>query len=189
MKKPPPSEVPILAETEVVLAARQKWQFTGRSRPRFANTPGSNQESVWDYPRPPIVRPVKVTLEVQHQGNVIASSLDGKCVLETAGAPTYYFPPVDVNAGLLQVGSTVSLCEWKGLAESLSINGVDVGWRYIKMYPGYEELHLWVSFYPMMVNCYHDGILAEPQPGGYYGGWVTKGIVGPVKGKPGSEHW
>ena len=30
---------------------------------------------------------------------------------------------------------------------------------------------------------------AVPQPGGYYGGWLTPSIVGPVKGDPGSFGW
>lgn len=30
---------------------------------------------------------------------------------------------------------------------------------------------------------------ATPQPGGFYGGWVTSRIVGPMKGEPGSELW
>ena len=29
----------------------------------------------------------------------------------------------------------------------------------------------------------------RPQPGGFYGGWVTDEIVGPVKGAPQTEHW
>jgi hypothetical protein len=28
-----------------------------------------------------------------------------------------------------------------------------------------------------------------PQPGGFYGGWITKAILGPFKGEPGSEGW
>jgi len=30
---------------------------------------------------------------------------------------------------------------------------------------------------------------ASPQPGGYYSGWLTRRITGPVKGEPGSEGW
>ena len=194
------SEVPLLEETEEILAARRKWQFTGRTRPPFAESSGKHQESVWDYPRPPIIEPVEVLLEVLYKGQIIASSSTGKRVLETAGAPTYYFPPGDVSIDMLRIGSNVSLCEWKGLAETLRIDnsdgtdsdgtdGIDIGWRYTSMFPGYEELHLWVSFYPAAANCYRDGKLVTPQPGGYYGGWVTRDITGPIKGGPGSEQW
>jgi hypothetical protein len=30
---------------------------------------------------------------------------------------------------------------------------------------------------------------ATPQPGRFYGGWVTSRIVGPIKGEPGSHGW
>jgi hypothetical protein len=28
-----------------------------------------------------------------------------------------------------------------------------------------------------------------PQPGGFYGGWATRRIVGPFKGEPGTMWW
>jgi hypothetical protein len=28
-----------------------------------------------------------------------------------------------------------------------------------------------------------------PQPGGFYGGWVTSDIAGPFKGEPGTMGW
>jgi hypothetical protein len=34
-----------------------------------------------------------------------------------------------------------------------------------------------------------DGELVRPQPGGFYGGWVTDDVVGPFKGSPGSSGW
>ena len=30
---------------------------------------------------------------------------------------------------------------------------------------------------------------ATPQPGNFYGGWVTSRVVGPFKGEPGSQGW
>jgi len=29
----------------------------------------------------------------------------------------------------------------------------------------------------------------EAQPGGFYGGWVSGDLVGPIKGEPGSSQW
>ncbi|HSG18487.1 MAG TPA: hypothetical protein VLE70_19495 [Anaerolineae bacterium] len=40
-----------------------------------------------------------------------------------------------------------------------------------------------------MDKCTADGRPATPQPGDYYGGWITPDIVGPFKGEPGSERW
>jgi glucose-6-phosphate dehydrogenase assembly protein OpcA len=34
-----------------------------------------------------------------------------------------------------------------------------------------------------------DGEIVEPQPGSFYGGWITSRIVGPFKGVPGSMGW
>ena len=30
---------------------------------------------------------------------------------------------------------------------------------------------------------------AEPQPGAFYGGWITSDVVGPFKGGPGTMGW
>ena len=30
---------------------------------------------------------------------------------------------------------------------------------------------------------------ARPQPGGFYGGWITSDLAGPFKGEPGTEGW
>ncbi len=29
----------------------------------------------------------------------------------------------------------------------------------------------------------------EPQPGRFYGGWITPEVLGPFKGEPGTGHW
>ena len=34
-----------------------------------------------------------------------------------------------------------------------------------------------------------DGERVVPQPGGFYGGWITADVVGPFKGGPGSWGW
>ena len=40
-----------------------------------------------------------------------------------------------------------------------------------------------------MDRCLVDGELVEPQPGGFYGGWITSAVSGPFKGVPGSTGW
>ena len=40
-----------------IRAARSGWMHTGNRRPPFAHEPSPEQESVWDYPRPPSVAP------------------------------------------------------------------------------------------------------------------------------------
>jgi hypothetical protein len=38
-------------------------------------------------------------------------------------------------------------------------------------------------------RCTVNGEAVTPQPGGFYGGWVTSWITGPFKGIPGSMGW
>jgi hypothetical protein len=40
-----------------------------------------------------------------------------------------------------------------------------------------------------MEACFVDGERVIPQEGDFYGGWVTREIVGPFKGGEGSEGW
>jgi len=175
--------------TPEIRSARSRWQYRGQLRPPFAQYPADTEESVWDYPRPPAVERVHHRLTVRDGTKVIAETSNGRRVLETAGAPTYYFPPGDVFVDLM-IEQRTTLCEWKGRAQSLQVlSHAGAAWRYVELFPEYEGLYLWVSFYPALLACYVDEELASPQPGGYYGGWMTTGIVGPVKGGPGSEGW
>ncbi len=181
--------VPLIELTPEIESARERWQFNGRTRPRFAEEPAEGQESVWDYPRPPVIEEVDALLLVKTNDDVIAQTTRGKRVLETAGAPTYYFHPDDVFVDL-EVEEGSSLCEWKGVAESLAIDGIaGVAWHYVQMFPEFEELYRWVSFYPSKVDCYIGEELVRPQAGAYYGGWVTENLVGPIKGGVGSQNW
>jgi hypothetical protein len=40
-----------------------------------------------------------------------------------------------------------------------------------------------------MEACFVGDVKVEPQPGGFYGGWITPEVVGPFKGGPGSMGW
>jgi hypothetical protein len=46
-----------------------------------------------------------------------------------------------------------------------------------------------VAFNAGALDCRVDGAAVRPQPGGFYGGWITPELVGPFKGEPGSQHW
>ena len=184
----------LLPEDERVIAARTHWQHTGKQRPAFAEATVAGEESVWDFPRPPIAEPVEEEVRVCVGEQVIARSLGAVRVLETAGAPTYYLPPQDVDEKIVIPGAVTSLCEWKGLAQELHVSTADrqiegAGWRYVRMFPAFAELFEWPSFYPNKVTCYVGEERVAAQPGGYYGGWVTSRLKGPIKGEPGSSGW
>lgn len=174
--------------------AREKWQFRGDSRPDFADAPGPGQESVWDYPRPPRVERDERQVEVAWGGVTLAESRRALRVLETASPPVFYLPPEDVSGHNLEPSPRSSICEWKGAARYWSIRVGDklirdVAWSYTEPLPGYEAIAGYFSFYPGRVECRVGGVRVAPQPGGFYGGWVTPEIVGPFKGEPGTEWW
>jgi len=158
--------------------------------------PGPGQESVWDYPRPPRVEAVPERLRVVIDGETIADTRAGLRVLETAGAPVYYFPPSDVRMERLHATARRTVCEWKGAAtyhDYLGPGGrrIDaVAWSYETPKAGFEAIAGCLAFYAGRVDeAWVGDELATPQPGGFYGGWVTSRIVGPIKGEPGSLDW
>jgi uncharacterized protein (DUF427 family) len=157
--------------------------------------PGPGQESVWDYPRPPRVEPVPERLRVVIDGVTVADTTLGQRVVETAGAPVYYFPPDDVRMDLLERGDRTTACEWKGEAIYYHAAGsgrprANVAWSYPDPNPGYEAIRDYLAFYAGRVDeAWVGDEQATPQPGGFYGGWVTSKIAGPIKGEPGSEGW
>ena len=179
--------------TPAIAAARSKWQFRGQSRPPFADPTGPGDLSVWDFPRPPRLESVRSELRVAHQENLLAQTTNGMRVLETAGAPTYYFPPQDVRADLLLEIQQPSMCEWKGIATSFALldqpNGPAVAWCYRETFAEFETIRGWYAFYPSRLACHVGDEQVQPQPGGYYGGWVTRNLKGPIKGDPGTGHW
>lgn len=171
----------------------QMWKYRGQKRPDFAAVPGPGQESVWDYPRPPKLAQDGRLVVVYHGDQVVASSSKTYRVLETASPPSFYIPLKDVNWDLLTPVPGSSVCEWKGEAKywTLEFNpkiGV-VGWSYPDPTPDFERIRGYISFYPAVLACYVSGERVRAQPGQFYGGWITREIIGPFKGDPGTEHW
>ncbi|QDU40059.1 hypothetical protein Mal4_44130 [Maioricimonas rarisocia] len=157
--------------------------------------PGPGQESVWEYPRPPRLEASSKRLQVVVAGVTGAETTRAFRVLETSHSPTWYFPPEDVRADLLEPACGQSWCEWKGHAEYVSLS-VDarrvarVGWTYPNPTPEFRAIAQFIAFYPSLVDaCYVDGEPVEPQPGGFYGGWITSDVVGPFKGEPATQGW
>lgn len=166
-----------------------------RLRPTKRVVPGPGQESVWDYPRPPRVEPVPERLRVVVDGVTVADTRQGVRVLETAGPPVYYFPPEDVRTDLLTDSPHRTQCEWKGSAayHTLELGSrriPNVAWSYPNPSPGYDAIRGHLAFYASRVDeAWVGDERATPQPGRFYGGWVTSRIVGPFKGEPGSVGW
>lgn len=156
---------------------------------------GPGQESVWSYPRPPVAEPSPCRLQIVHRGLVIADTRNGIRTLETSHPPTYYFPPSDIAPLVLQPSQRRSFCEWKG--EAIYFDVVvgnetlrDVAWSYPDPNPDFRSLQDHVAFYAWPFDdCLIDEERVTPQPGNFYGGWISSDIAGPFKGVAGSRFW
>lgn len=152
-------------------------------------------ENVQDYPRPPALEPVEHVLRIELGGQTIAETTDGWRVLETHHAPTYYLPAEAFSDGALEPAQGSSLCEWKGRASYWTLvagsrRAPRAGWGYPSPTPDFRALRDHIAVYPgAMDACWVGDVRVTPQPGGFYGGWVTPNLTGRIKGAPGTEHW
>lgn len=157
--------------------------------------PNTGQESVWDYPRPPRLEQTNKHLKIVFNGEVIAETNNAYRVLETSHPPVYYFPPEDVRMEFLSENANSSFCEWKGRASyyDLRVGGKMVknaAWFYKDPTKSFAEIENHLAFYPSKMDaCFVDDELVQSQEGGFYGGWITKDIVGPFKGGAGTFGW
>lgn len=164
-------------------------------RPRNIIPPGPGQESVWDYPRPPAFSPDDRLVTVVLDGEEIARSGGTIRILETSHPPTFYIPPGDVRVERLEASPHTSFCEFKGQAIYFNLRAGDrhieaAAWCYPDPSPGYGSIAGFFAFYPNKVDrCTVDGRIVVPQPGEFYGGWITPDVVGPFKGEPGTMAW
>jgi uncharacterized protein (DUF427 family) len=117
----------------------------------------------------------------------------------------YYLPPGDVAMQWLEPSpGKQSFCEFKGIAEYWSLAlplgapGLigptvferDVAWSYASPTGRYAALRNYLAFYASRVEaCFVDGEQVKPQPGDFYGGWITSHVTGPFKGMPGTRGW
>ncbi|HSO08015.1 MAG TPA: DUF427 domain-containing protein [Pelomicrobium sp.] len=156
---------------------------------------GPGQESVWDYPRPPRLERVERRVRVVFNGLTIAETTSAWRVLETSSPPTYYIPPEDVEPASLEPAAGQSLCEWKGVARYFDVvvggrRAERAAWAYPEPTPAFRDIAGHVAFYAgPMDACYVGDEKVRPQPGRFYGGWITGEVVGPFKGEPGTESW
>ena len=153
-------------------------------------------ERVWDFPRPPAVLACRRRVRVELGGELLADSTRALRVLETSHPPTVYVPPAHVRGDLLQPSrERPTLCEFKGVAQY--VDGAAggrrvraVGWSFPRPAPGYAALRDHVAFYPGRVDAaWLDDERVQAQAGDFYGGWLTRDLVGPFKGPPGTAGW
>ncbi len=170
------------------MTTTQQWAMVKRDTLR----PGD--ESVWDYPRPPACEPMDQRLRVMVGDEVLAETTHGHRVLETSHPPVYYFPQADVRMEWLRPNGRQTRCEWKGVATSYDlvkpVASPGLAWQYRTPSPGFEAIAGHLAFYAGRVGaCFVGDEEVVPQPGGFYGGWITARVKGPFKGIPGSMGW
>ena len=149
-------------------------------------------ESVWDYPRPPQVEPTRRRIRVELGGETIVDTRGAHRVLETSHPPAYYIGLDDVAPGVLEPSpGRTTVCEWKGTASYYDVvvggqRAERAAWTYHDPLPGFEAIRAAVAFSPAPMHCcWVDEERVEPQPGGFYGGWITSDVLGLVEGARG----
>ncbi len=152
------------------------------------------RENVQSYPRPPALEAVPQRIVVRLAGVVVADTTRALRVLETHHAPTYYLPPSDIHATLLPASGS-SFCEWKGTARYFDVQAGSAtarraAWAYDRPTAGFAPLAGFAAFYAALIDeVWVGGLRVIPQPGNFYGGWVTPNLDGRIKGAPGTQHW
>lgn len=150
---------------------------------------------MWDFPRPAIAQRCAAHVMIEHMELVIADTRATVRTLETSHPPSYYFPPDGVAPGVLRRAGRGPYCEWKGSALYWDVIIGDrvlprVGWSYPNPTPPFALLRDHIAFYAAPFDrCSVEGESVVPQPGTFYGGWITADLVGPFKGVPGSMGW
>ena len=158
-------------------------------------TPGPGQESAWAYPRPPRVECCQRHVVVVFAGEVVADTTRALRVVETSHPPVYYVPPGDYLRACFRPTADESFCEFKGVARYFDLAVGEriarhAAWSYPSPAARYAVLQDCMAVYPERVDaCYVDGERVRAQDGHFYGGWITRDVVGPFKGGPGTRGW
>ena len=153
------------------------------------------QESVWDYPRPPRLEAFKGNVRIIHEGIELVNTNRAMRILETSHPPTFYLPPEDIAMQYLHQNAHQSFCEFKGSGRyyDLKIGGKvvpNVAWFYPGPAKAYAALAGYPAFYASKLDqCFVNDELVQSQEGDFYGGWITSNIKGPFKGGPGTWGW
>jgi uncharacterized protein (DUF427 family) len=137
---------------------------------------------------------VEWNIKVVHNGTTIVDAPRATRVLETSQPPAYYVDSEFINMDALVRSDRTSFCEWKGMATyaSVDIDGVIAEngcWSYPEPTARFREIADHWAFYGQSFLCSVDGEAVIPNPGSFYGGWMTSQITGPIKGAPGTLHW
>ena len=156
---------------------------------------GNPVESVWSFPRPPIVERVDWRIRVVHGGATIVDAPYAMRVLETSQAPAYYVATEFVSLDHLEPIARTSGCEWKGVASYADVVAGDARaagacWTYRQPTTRFVPIADHWAFYAQALDeCWVDDERVDSNAGDFYGGWITANVTGPIKGAPGTLFW
>ncbi|NES94757.1 MAG: DUF427 domain-containing protein [Desertifilum sp. SIO1I2] len=157
--------------------------------------PQPGQESVWDYPRPARLEDTSKHIRIIFNNEILAETDRAKRVIETSHPPVYYIPPEDIKLEYLRETTAQTWCEWKGWCRYYDLSLGDktashAAWRYVQPTPPFIAIQEYYGFYAQAMDaCFVNDEQVTPQPGDFYGGWITSDLVGPFKGGPGTRGW
>ncbi len=150
---------------------------------------------MWDYPRPPRLERFAGRITIELGGRTIAETDRSWRVCETSHPPSYYLPADAFEPTVLRPAAGQSWCEWKGRATYFDLltpqrTAAGAAWTYPDPTPRFRAIAGAIAVMAGAVDrCTVDGEQVVPQPGGFYGGWITSRVVGPFKGIAGSAGW
>ncbi|MFI5144383.1 MAG: DUF427 domain-containing protein [Ignavibacteria bacterium] len=148
----------------------------------------SKYKSILDYPLPPVLEKSYKTIRIVFNGVEIVNSQNAIRVLEKGHPPVYYIPAGDIKNEYLVPADNRSFCPWKGEASYYNVKIGDKEaryscWHYPEPTPEFISIKNYIAFYPQKMDaCYLDNEPVTPEPGKYYGGWITKDITVPSLG-------
>lgn len=133
----------------------------------------------------PRLEEVSKPVKVMFNGVTIAKTLRASRVLEAGHPPTYYIPRNDVRMDHLEAVSGASTyCEWKGVARYFDVRVNDrlatrAAWSYPRPMRAFSALRNQLAFYAEpMDGCFVGDERVRPEPGAFYGGWITSDDAG-----------
>ena len=87
-------------------------------------------------------------------------------------------------------GRAYNESDGRGISHYVEETKQDGAWTYPDPVPEFAALLGHVAVYAGRVDrCLVDDEVVQPQPGDFYGGWVTSDVVGPFKGGLGTTSW
>ncbi|CAG8959824.1 hypothetical protein HYFRA_00001732 [Hymenoscyphus fraxineus] len=188
----------IIFLSSVILYLQSDFFLNKNSNSENLKMPPKVPMNVQSFPRPPLIERTSRHLQIKWRGQLIADTKEAYWVLETYHPPTYYLPPSSVLVPLVATKRS-TFCEWKGWAKYYSITTPkgsegeeetvrDRIWTYENPTERFAALKDHLSFYAGPWQCYVDGEEVKPQPGDFYGGWVTSELEGLIKGSKETRH-